>query len=441
MAPFHSRFGGLEYTAGQWRVYLVLPPVPDLTEWRAKLARFCEWWTPVRLRQACAVALLLAAVDMPRTGRVPGWQEALTPSDWGSFHMEQRGDVSIKSVSARMANAPLEIIPVPWARDGSETAPVDRIVRAYEGETGRQVFGAINGGFFDLRTGLPIGFLLRDGEMDFFNMPQGVRRSMVGFTRPGPQAQPAKVVISSPQDMPKIYLERVNGATVARTMGLHHINVAGGKNAFSLFTSRYGKWVEGRPNGEYFVAERKSVGGDYPVYQIQRRWTGAGRIEIPKNGAVIALQGNARAYTRSLYAGALVRTRWTLPMEWQDAGVAHGLLIGPRLLKDGKIAITAKEERLAGLKSRDRVILGTKADGEAVLMWLHHEKRKANLDFEQVAKLLADRGITNAIALDGGSSRAVVAVVKKPYSEERYVYSGRPVANALLLTLASANRT
>jgi len=40
---------------------------------------------------------------------------------------------------------------------------------------------AVNGGFFDTDSGLPIGFLMRDGRMEFFNMPQGFQRSMVGL--------------------------------------------------------------------------------------------------------------------------------------------------------------------------------------------------------------------------------------------------------------------
>jgi len=50
-------------------------------------------------------------------------------------------------------------------------------------------------------------------------------------------------------------------------------------------------------------------------------------------------------------------------------------------------------------------------------------------------------GAEDAIALDGGKSRAILAQAGDAYADERYYEGGRPVANALVLTAAAANHS
>src|SRR5262249_48110821 len=150
---------------------------------------------------------------------------------------------TLKFVAARLGAGNLELVPVSFYQDcGPATQSVKEIARRFSLETKQPVLAAINGGFFDTATGLPIGFLLRDGRMEFFNMPQGFRRSMAGFSS-GQSGGGSRVWIDSPREMPKVYLDTwiagpgqpLKTATVA----VHHINVSGGKHALSLFTPTY----------------------------------------------------------------------------------------------------------------------------------------------------------------------------------------------------------
>jgi len=53
--------------------------------------------------------------------------------------------------------------------------------------------------------------------------------------------------------------------------------------------------------------------------------------------------------------------------------------------------------------------------------------------------VLAGLGAQEAIALDGGHSRAFLAQTQNDYLTDHYFEGGRPVANALLVALRNTN--
>src|ERR1019366_7425789 len=228
---------------------------------------------------------------------------------------------------------------------GPEIGSIKEIARRFSLETNRPVMAAVNGGFFDTATGLPSGFLLRDGQMDFFNMPQGFQRSMVGFT--GKQ-----VWIDSPREMPKVWLDTwLAGASRpvrTATLAVHHINVPGGRHALALFTPTYNHRLR-LPEGSIYLAAEAETGRP-GVYRGSEGFRG-GSLHIPRNGLVVALHGDARRHIGIFQKGTLLRPHWSLPGNWTDHAVADGLLAGPRLLASGKIDVTAVVERLDSLKS------------------------------------------------------------------------------------------
>ncbi len=376
----------------------------------------------------------MVLADQPRRSIPVFWQNGLMADGKGHFSIRREGDVTLKYVTASFGTENLDLIPVPYYQGrGPATQSVKEIARRFGFETRRTVIAAINGGFFDTRTGLPIGFLLRNHRMEFFNMPQGFTRSMVGFSPYGQGTGWSRIHISSPQLMPKVWMDTllVSALRPVRTarIPVHHINMPGGKNALGIYTPTYGTSLHVPGNAIYLTA--RPMENRPGVYQIVNR-VEEGTVRIPIDGVVVALHGNARANISSFAKGTLIRPAWSLPPEWAQKDVAHGLLAGPRLLEGGKIQVTARQERLDSLKSRDRVALGVKANGETVLLWAH-KNSAGNLSFEQVAKILADMGARDAIALDGGKSRAILAQKGDAPADDRYFEGGRPVSNALLL--------
>ena len=350
--------------------------------------------------------------------------------------------MTLKFVAASLGAGNLELVPVAYYQDrGQATQSVEEIARRFTLETKRPVMAAINGGFFDTATGLPIGFLLRDSRMDIFNMPQGFQRSMVGFSSPGLSGTGPHVWINSPRDMPKVWLDTLIAGSRrpvrTATLAVHHINVPGGRHALALFTPNYNAPLRIPEESIYLAADAEpGRSGVYRISDIRR----TGSLRVPPGGLVVALHGYARAKAGLLQKGALIRPRWSLPADWTDHAVTSGLLAGPRLLEGGKVEVTAKAERLDTLISRDRVALAVKANGDAILVWAH-KNTPGNLSFEQLAQVLAKMGAEDAIALDGGKSRAIFAQAGQAPADERYYEGGRPVANALVLAVKTTNRS
>ncbi len=384
--------------------------------------------------------MLLA--DQPHRQVPTFWQTGLTPGGVGRFVIQQEGDITLKFVAVRLGAGNLELVPVSFYQDqGPGTRSIVEIARRFTLETQRPVIAAINGGFFDTATGLPIGFLLRDGRMEFFNMPQGFQRSMVGFSSPGHAGEGSHIWINSPSEMPKVWLDTLVAGRErplrTATVAVHHINVPGGKHALSLFTPTYRATLRPPEESIYLTARAEpSQPGVYRVFEIHK----GGTLRIPSDGLVVALHGDARAKAGLFQVGALIHPRWSLPSDWTDHAVSHGLLAGPRLLEGGKVQVTAKVERLDQLMSRDRVALAVKGNGDAILVWAH-KNTPGNLSFEQVAQVLAKMGAEDAIALDGGKSRAILAQAGEAYADERYFEGGRPVANALVLAVTSNRKS
>jgi len=207
--------------------------------------------------------------------------------------------------------------------------------------------------------------------------------------------------------------------------------VPGGRNAFGVFTPRYHRFLKRPADALYLLARRE--GRTPQRYRIEA-FIHETRLQVPAGCAVIALHGASRAYAKALPIGSTVRLGWSLPERWENQKIVHGLLAGPRLLERGRLHVTADAERLARLKSPDRVALGVKQNGEAILLWAHRET-SGNLGFEELAGLLAGLGAQEAIALDGGHSRAFLAQTQSAYLTDQYFEGGRPVANALLVAL------
>jgi hypothetical protein len=124
--------------------------------------------------------------------------------------------------------------------------------------------------------------------------------------------------------------------------------------------------------------------------------------------------------------------QWRWPSEWQGEDIAHGLLAGPRLLDRGHIRVTDKEERLTHLSGRDRIALAVTADGAALLVWMRHADATGRVSFAEMAAHCKALGAVDAIALDGGSSRAMFADLR-PNETDRFLMVGRPIPNAVLL--------
>jgi hypothetical protein len=123
---------------------------------------------------------------------------------------------------------------------------------------------------------------------------------------------------------------------------------------------------------------------------------------------------------------------------WKDVMLAVGA--GPRLIKGGRIKITANEEGLGKsgnniTRKAGRTALGVNRKGQMVLMTASsfEDNHKDGLKLEEMAAHMLSRDVVDALNLDGGGSTAMSimgTLVSKPPMQGKYQ---RPVTNGLLI--------
>lgn len=161
------------------------------------------------------------------------------------------------------------------------------------------------------------------------------------------------------------------------------------------------------------------------VNQITRNDNAA----IPKDGFVVVLTGNERKTLGGKFeVGKRVhyRLKYTnaegQALDWSDVMTAVGA--GPRVVKDGKVAIDAKKEGFGEDKiltaSAARSGIGIRKDGSVVIVTV------GGATIRQLGDILLALGATQGMNLDGGASSGL-------YAGGRMLTSpGRLISNSLL---------
>ena len=219
------------------------------------------------------------------------------------------------------------------------------------------------------------------------------------------------------------------------TMNGESLNIGGvdcerGADCVVIYNYHYGSTTGTNDYGtEYIVI-------DGVVSEIFNR---KGNNSIPKNGYVVSAHGKAE----ELFKNTRVGDRVTFDESIIDAdGISnfnkaiHVVGAGPQLIKDGKIYVTANEERFPAdirIGRAPRSAVGVTQYGDYIIAIVDgrqaHSKGCTLYEWAQI--LLNDFGAVNAINLDGGGSTELVVkgnIVNSP-SDGRE----RPIGDALVI--------
>lgn len=160
---------------------------------------------------------------------------------------------------------------------------------------------------------------------------------------------------------------------------------------------------------------------------VVKKVTAGRNVSIPKDGYVLVFTGTEKPMADRFHVGDQVTMsiRYTdrlgRPIDWDDVQVALGG--GPRLVKDGKVALNPraegfKEDKILS-KSAMRSGIGILSDGSILLATVPSATMK------QWAEIWKKMGAVQAMNLDGGASSGLIAngrVVTRP---------GRELSNVL----------
>jgi flagellar hook assembly protein FlgD len=253
---------------------------------------------------------------------------------------------------------------------------------------------AIDGDYFDRRTGTPSGILMQNGVLE---SAPAAGRSSLGITAGGSlttaRASFAGVWQGSGQRRPLLLNTPARGK-------------------FTLYTPAYGSKTP-RESG---VVE--AVLGEFPPARLGAtldgtvtRVTSGGPTAIPRGGAVIVARGSRstaqlRAEAR---VGQEVQASLSLSPDW--SGLASAIGGGPMLVRNGRPIFHANEPFEARLlnRRRPRGAIGQLPDGRILLVGVEGTKPAYSIGMSnyELAVELSRLGATTAFGLGAGAAAGV----------------------------------
>ncbi|MFQ5793826.1 MAG: phosphodiester glycosidase family protein [Candidatus Bipolaricaulia bacterium] len=246
----------------------------------------------------------------------------------------------------------------------------------------------INANFFDLETNIPVGLLIKDGEL---LSPNYERRAAMGENWDGRAIffNPT-VALFVENDRYTIPVEDVNHP-------LHH-------GELTLYSPNY----------------NRKINFDFPVV-VAKIWFGRVRqiFEVHRPSVLftdgvshlLIASGEAAEAMQVLKLGDKVRLTYQLDPYYIN--IRNAISAGPRLLQDGQLVLDPKRENFdsgfARLKTARSVIATTYQDELILLVVVQNGPLNGSgMDLWELAGFLKGLGVRDAMALDGGGSSSLV---------------------------------
>ncbi|RAI97203.1 uncharacterized protein DUF2233 [Paenibacillus pabuli] len=267
-----------------------------------------------------------------------------------------------------------------------QTATLPSIVKAYGAQA------AINGAFFEAYNGAPdpYGMLIANGKVIHI----GRYGTTIGFKEDG----------SAIMDSLQVSLTGKVTDTEGKSRSWYatFINRTPSANASitMLYTPERGSSV-GFKGGTAVVMEKGIVTKKVPNTNVA----------IPKNGSVLVFTGNQKASSDRFTVGSTVEMNYKYTnaagkeIPWEDVVTAVGA--GPRLVKDGKVAVNPASEGFKDTKilnaSGARSGIAIMADGSVMLATV------PGATIKEWAAVMQKLGAKQAMNLDGGASSGMYA--------------------------------
>ena len=269
-----------------------------------------------------------------------------------------------------------------------------------------KAIAAVNASYFAL-NGEILGLLKIDGEIV---STSDVDRTALGVLPDG------KIMIDQIDYKGSITLP--DGRMVAIT-GVNHQR---GSNDLILYNNYYDS-----------MTSTNQFGSDYIVSNGKITAIAHGNAAIPPGGVVLSAHGSMEKALADLKVGDQVKITQTLGETWDKT--IDAVSAGPRILKNGSLYLTNKEEKIpSDIASgrAPRTAIGMTKDGHVILLVVDgRQQSSVGMTLQELAMLMQEYGAVDAMNLDGGGSSEMVVrgkCINKP-SDGRE----RSVGNALII--------
>lgn len=270
----------------------------------------------------------------------------------------------------------------------------------YLEQKGLSVVAAVNGAFFDMASGIPLGMVVTEGILR-----SSGNVNSVGFFDDG------SAVIGLPELT--VSAELPSGEAVS----LHYNKVLTKSNGFCLYSQDYDPMTK-TPIAAYHVllkpAGHKTAQltlDDTLELEVIGTSTQSS-CEIPEGGFVLSYAAES-VYTsglakiKALADGDRITVQTSCAREWKN--VEYACSGGDLLIENNRICNSFS---LQGADSPDaRTAVGIKRDGTVVLYTVDQSNGSKGLALSQLAARMKELGCSEAMNLDGGNSTVIGATL------------------------------
>ncbi|PZT53511.1 phosphodiester glycosidase family protein [Paenibacillus silvae] len=354
-----------------------------------------KWWTGALALVLALPVLLSGAVSAPQTAEA---KAAISSK-------VQKVNAAGRSFSVQTVSIPKGTpVTVGLAKKQvGQTATLPSIVKAYGAQA------AINGAFFEAYQGAPdpYGMLIANGKVIHI----GRYGTSIGFKADG------SAIMDSLQVSLTGKVTDTNGKSRSWYATFINRTPSATSSISILYTPERGANV-GFKGGTAVIMEKGVVTKKVPN----------SNVAIPKNGSVLVFTGNEKSMSDRFTVGSTVEMNYRYTnaagqdIPWQEVVTAVGA--GPRLVKDGKIAVNPASEGFKDPKilnaSGARSGIAIMADGSVVLATV------SGATMKEWAAVMLKLGAKQAMNLDGGASSGLYA------SGKMLTSPGRLLSNTLV---------
>lgn len=249
-----------------------------------------------------------------------------------------------------------------------------------------QATAAINGGFFNRNNQLPLGAVRLDGR---WRSGPILNRGAIGWNASGEFK------------LGRLTLKEALVTSGGDRLPLTHLNSGFVQAGIARYTADWGPTYTPLTDNEILVA----VENNRVTRQQDAGIAGGTAASIPLNGYLLVLRAS-KTLVPTFTPGAILRLESaTDPLEFNH--YPQIVAAGPLLLQNLQVVLDPKAEQFSNafaIERASRSAIGRTANGRVFLVTVHTRLNGPGPSLTEMAQLLQQLGLTDALNLDGGSS-------------------------------------
>jgi len=253
----------------------------------------------------------------------------------------------------------------------------------------QQVSAAINGGFFNRNTQLPLGAIRTN--QNWLSGPI-LNRGAIAWNDQG-QVKLGRLTLT----------ETLSTSTGQR-LTINYLNSGYVQKGIARYTPAWGSvYIPLTDNESVYVVQQDQITGQYPLGKA-----GQVQMPIPINGYLIIDRGSLIVPNALPLGTTVTLTGRSLPEDFSQ--FPHNLAAGPLLIDQGRIVLNAESEKFSTAfqqQKASRSAIAVDSAGNWLLVAVHNRVGGSGASLDEFAQILKQLGAVGALNLDGGSSTSL----------------------------------